>query len=82
MAVPFIVLDGEPSRAIRLRKAILMKTASEQTARLVTTDDVKSRWAHLGSTGYCVSDIVRIANAEEIEPKTFEVLMRSMNSYL
>ncbi|NOI41107.1 hypothetical protein F0251_22115 [Vibrio sp. 070316B] len=82
MAVPFIVLDGDLSSAIRLRKAILMKSASEQTARLVTTDDVKGRWAHLGCTGYCVSEIVRIANAEKIEPETFEVLMRSMNSYL
>ena len=84
MAIPFVVLDGKLDRATRVRLAVLNGTACNDSARLITIDDVQDQWELLCNTGLCVSQIVELANGDgsNISDAQFERIMRSLNSYL
>lgn len=84
MAIPFVVLDGKLDRATRVRLAVLNGTACNDSARLITIDDVQNQWELLCYTGLCVSQIVALANGDgsNISDAQFERIMRSLNSYL
>ena len=84
MAIPFVVLDGKLDRATRVRLAVLNGTACNDSARLITFDDVQDQWELLCNTGLCVSQIVELANGDgsNISDAQFERIMRSLNSYL
>lgn len=84
MAIPFVVLDGKLDRATRVRLAVLNGTAFNDSARLITIDDVQNQWELLCNTGLCVSQIVALANGDgsNISDAQFERIMRSLNSYL
>lgn len=84
MAIPFVVLHGKLDRATRVRLAVLSGTAFNDSARLITIDDVQNQWEFLSDTGLCVSQIVELANGDgsNISDAQFERIMRSLNSYL
>jgi len=82
MAIPFVVLDGQLDRPTRLRKAILNMSASAEKAPLITTNDVMLVWGKISDSSYCPNSIVKVANSEEVNPKVFKLLMKSLNSYL
>ncbi|WP_413495625.1 hypothetical protein [Shewanella baltica] len=84
MAIPFVVLHGKLDRAIRVRLAVLSGNAFNDSARLITIDDVQNQWEFLSNTGLCVSQIVELANGDgsNISDAQFERIMRSLNSYL
>lgn len=84
MAIPFVVLHGKLDRATRVRLAVLSGNAFNDSARLITIDDVQNQWEFLSNTSLCVSQIVELANGDgsNISDAQFERIMRSLNSYL
>jgi len=84
MAIPFVVLHGKLDRATRVRLAVLRGTAFNDSARLITIEDVQNQWEFLSNAGLCVSRIVELANGDgsDISDTQFERIMRSLNSYL
>mgnify|MGYP003385214275 CR=1 FL=1 len=84
MAIPTVLLTGELDKPTRLRLALTGGSALDKEARLVTIEDIKSRWTQLGDTGYFPRDILKLANWEEqeISDKAFTTIMKALNSYL
>lgn len=84
MAIPFVLFDGKLDRATRLRLAILGKSAMDNSARLITIEDVKHQWVHLSVSGLCPRKIFELANGDgdNVTEAQFEAIMRSLNSYL
>ena len=84
MAVPFVVLDGKLDRSTRIRLAIIKGTASCDSARLLTIEDVKQQWVFLSDTRLTPTKILELANGDgaNVSDALFESIMRSLNSYL
>lgn len=84
MTKRFVVLDGDLDRATRVRLAIIHGTAIDRNARIITTDDVKSKWEFLSGTGLSPRTILDLANGDgtSISDDVFKSIMRSLNSYL
>ncbi|BDA63087.1 hypothetical protein NUITMVS1_45500 (plasmid) [Shewanella xiamenensis] len=78
------MLHGKLDRATRVRLAVLSGTAFNDSARLITIEDVLNQREFLSKAGLCVSQILVLANGDSsnISDAQFERIMRSLNSYL
>ncbi len=84
MAIPFVVLNDKLDRATRIRLAIISGNAFNDSARLITIEDVEHRWVFLSDTGFSHRKILELANNDgsDVSDAEFEIIMRSLNSYL
>lgn len=69
-------------RPLRLRKAILSKTAGCTHTDPVTSHDVQAVWPLLAPSGLLNRDIVNLANGNNIPVELFDNLMKLLRSNL
>lgn len=69
-------------RPLRLRKAILSKTAGCTHTDPVTSHDVQAVWPFLAPSGLLNRDIVNLANGNNIPVELFDNLMKLLRSNL